>query len=97
MARVIRKQALVSTRNIKVRLPTEAMPKLMPTYLCCVIVIERVGPIACCLDLEDTGLSACHNVLDVSRFHPHRFDGSMQSSNTKHAFELEDAPHWQVK
>jgi hypothetical protein len=89
--------ALLSTRNINLKLPTGATPKLMPKYLGPFKISAKIGPVAYRLDLANTILSACHNVFHVSKLHPYRVDGTVQPPMPTKSFQLGGQEHWEVE
>ena len=87
-------KALLSTKDINLRLPPGGTQKLMPRYVGPFDILERIGPMAYRLKLP-VNFKGLHNVFHVSRMHPWREDGKRKPPLPE-PFELDGEPHWNV-
>ena len=88
-------KALLSTKDINLRLPPGGTKKLMPRYVGPFDILERIGPVAYRLNLP-LNFKGIHNVFHVSRMHPWREDGKRKPPPPE-SFELDGEPHWNVE
>ena len=88
-------KALLSARDINLRLPPGGTKKLMPRYVGPFDILERIGPVAYRLKLP-VNFKGLHNVCHVSRMHPWREDGKRKPPPPE-PFELDGEPHWNVE
>ena len=69
-------QVMLSTKNIKLKLPSGGTPKLMPRYIGPFTIIKQINPVAFRLDLPPS--IRIHNVFHISLLTLYNLGGSVQ-------------------